>query len=442
MGLFGPSEEERIAYREAKEVLDQLVAELHVDERFAYLPKLRVKKIKEAGEYDPEKHTLNLNKRIIKKYLNGLKGLEELFYEMRSSVEKVKKSYSRDLTQMESELSELERKMESSTGWKREYYSKLLEREKEFLDSFRKRMEESIKKRREGYERMINYKTKILSRYKKEIKRTSVHELFHALRYRLHPEQSRAERYDPDRREAEDALADFAEAVILDMTPDEILRRARMLEENLDVKMYEMLGELEEEYYKAIEHIDRSLETFGVRTSRKEKARIEKEKKIAQSLHRIMKGYKRGFVAALGIADEPKERKLYLLEKFLKSDNPKEILSGLMYLAKRAAKDYPDLEEIVMTREERDKRILDRIMKEIEKKAKEKEERKNTRTSLVLGTAFTVWALFFSSLILSPPRFSVAGSVVLGLESNHVISLVLSFIMLVIIVISVRRKWV
>ncbi len=416
MGLFGPSEEEKVAYQEAKEVFKELTKQLHLP-KSAYMPKVEVKQLQEkVGTYDPDKHVLRINKTIVKQYLEAKKSLYELEKEKSAHVNMLKEMYGERISQLEKEIAELERKANVSEGMNREFYQKMLENKKQYLNRVKTRMEYAIENTEKRYERLKEEKEKRIENLRRYVRGGTIHEFVHAIRYRMHPETKKYERVDPVRREVEDALANMAEAIILDMNEKEIIRTIRGYESSLVGSLYESIGSLLASQAELYEKI--------FKLSEKEKEEIKKQKMTGKATKGFLRGYKLGLIAALGIKDKPREERISILEELLKNDNPEEILKRLREMADYSLKKHPELREAIMTEEE----MYKQIRKEVEEEARKKKSANFVLVSLI---AFIIFLSFLLPNLTKSER--ITGSSLVWSKGTYLSFFLLFFSMMIIL---------
>lgn len=285
MGLSNFLERKKVAEKLAKEALEELVYRLHVDERLAYLPEIKVGKLEGASAtYDPDRHELIFEKEMIDSYLKAVRELKHLHTEI-----------------------------EKDQGYMGIHYNSLIKNQEEYVKNLLR-----------------------------SVKGVAFHEVFHTLRYRMHPEKNKEERIDPTRRLVEDALSDFAEAIFLDMSEEEIVKAIRAYRESFAIQYTEAVSGLSTTYTEAYENLIESMEKLGIKVSDKAKESVRREKKTAETAYSIIQGYRLGFLAALGMSGKPKEEKIAKVEEFLKNPDLKHILEELEKLGEKGIEIYKE----------------------------------------------------------------------------------------------------
>lgn len=171
------------------------------------------------------------------------------------------------------------------------------------------------------------------------LKGVLIHESIHAIRYRLFPERSREERYDPNRRLVEEALANLAKAILLDMDKEEI----KILIESYQrsTSFMELFGTIGSSQIEAIEEVYKSLEGLGFE-AKKEIENLEKQKRRYKTLVRSSEGYRLGLIAALGLQELPKEQRLDTLINLIKERDTKKLLYELEKIGERGIRILED----------------------------------------------------------------------------------------------------
>jgi len=319
MGLF-QSSEEKIAYEIVREAVNELFEVINLDPRYFAIPKVKVREMIDSGQYSPaKKGTVYLSKNIIGRYKYLREKIEELDKRVENRIKRLEKLY-------------------------KGYTSERMERSKE----------SQIESIRMGYTSLIRKYKEELERYRRNIKGLAVHEIVHNLRYVLHPEKEELERFDPERRKAEDAIANLTEAIMIGMNREEIIKRIKKYTTELLPTLYKSTGDLIEMDTYFRETIQKVSELLGGKVSERERKEIEKRKMVGRTIKEVIEGYKLGLAVALAIKDLPKEVKLSYLKRFIKSDNPKEILEEMERLKKKAIEENPEIKPYLLPKKTKD----------------------------------------------------------------------------------------
>jgi hypothetical protein len=297
-------EKQSVAYELFGEAFNELLEKLYLTRDYKVseygLPKIVVSELKDAeAQYDPDTHTLTLKISTINDYLNKRKRVDELTGKIRTS-DKL-----------------LERYHQGEMDSKKRYHLTLEEYHKKGYESERTRGEDDLKQ------------------LDRAIRGTSIHEGTHTVRYRIHPEKTKEERHDPTRREIEDAVADLAQAVFLDLDENEIVSYIeRYKKATASNESSAKLGQINVKLHGYLLDSDKN-RGVDLEDAKKE---LEKSRRLYETIQRTSEGYRLGFLVALGIKDKSQEEKMRFVSELVKEDDPENILNRLQEVGEHGKK--------------------------------------------------------------------------------------------------------
>lgn len=193
---------------------------------------------------------------------------------------------------------------------------------------------------KDTYERLVKSFQNLLENhpYYRELKRTSIHEGIHVIRYSLFPE-TKEEQYVV-RSKVEEALSTLGEAIFLDMDEEKIIRY--IIEYKASTKNMENESILRYSIIYALKNFDELSE--DVRKI-KETGILEDVMKYHEFIISRSQGYRLGLLAALSIKDLPKEEKIKIFKDLISEKNLERLLYKLEDMAMKGIGSTPNLKE-------------------------------------------------------------------------------------------------